>query len=546
MKLSLTSRLLKVGSIAHSMSVYMSAMLVQRMLGLARVVLLTYIISKAEMGHWGLGVMIFTIMAQVVTLGSNHGLVRYVSMYEADGQLEKFFRLAWIWVLCLAVLLTGVALVGSRYIFDFAIVLRSFFSGKAQHLQGDAFPWPMVLAILANIALLGLYLNLLGFIYGLRAYRLASLVEVLFSVIFTALVAVWVVAEPCALTLLLSHIAALVVTLIVGGGLLRVGVRRLSRPALVEAVADEMKGPAPMEPASDGDAIAAGVPRQLGLWLDRMVGTTAAKFFQVIKFGVVAMIGTFVWQGAGYVSYLMIYLRYGGNHAGPFLVFMQLSQPIVFLANASWAVLFSHVAKRWESNDRPGAMFVLETAYKAICLTVMTLTIVLYVTSPFWIKILDTRYQIGDYLSGLLTFFVMVSNMTMLTVMAKLHERPIVIALAALAGATLNVILALLWMPAWGEVGAARAAGVGMYLGGGMVMLVYLLSSGTRLHKSTYFILSTPALLLLPTYIVGSLWIVILPVCVFSPWVFDSRQKDVLRYSVRKGWNLFRGMVSWR
>ncbi len=307
-----------------------------------------------------------------------------------------------------------------------------------------------------------------------------------------------------------------------------------------------MAGPVPIEPGTDEDPIGAGVPRQSSEGLGESLKSEKMGFLRVVRFGVISMIGTFVWQGAGYVSYFMIYLWFGGNHAGPFLVFMQLSQPVVFLANASWAVLFSHVAKRWESNDRLGAMFVLETSYKAICLTVMTLTIVLYVTSPFWIKILDTRYQIGDYLSGLLTFFVMVSNMTLLTVMAKLHERPVVIVLAALAGATLNVILALLWMPIWGEVGAARAAGVGMLLGGGVVMLVYILSSDTRLHNSTYFVLMTPVLLLLPTYVVGPLWAIILPVCVFSSWVFDRKQKRVLRYSTRRAWNSFRRMVSWR
>ena len=52
--MAILSRLLKVGSIAHSMSVYLPAMVLQKGLGLGRLILLTYLLKdKSEMGHWG-------------------------------------------------------------------------------------------------------------------------------------------------------------------------------------------------------------------------------------------------------------------------------------------------------------------------------------------------------------------------------------------------------------------------------------------------------------------------------------------------------------
>ena len=114
------------------------------------------------------------------------------------------------------------------------------------------------------------------------------------------------------------------------------------------------------------------------------------------------------------------------------------------------------------------------------------------------------------------------------------------------AGAIANAVLAALLMPAWGEVGAARAAGVGMFFGGGLVMLIYLLASNTRLHDSTYFVLATPVLLLLPTWVIGPLWALILPVCVFSPWVFDAKQKKVLSSKMQNALEIANRYRPWK
>ena len=180
-------------------------------------------------------------------------------------------------------------------------------------------------------------------------------------------------------------------------------------------------------------------------------------------------------------------------------------------------------------------MATLELSFKVIAITVMTFTIAIYATSPLWIKLLDARYQVGlDYLPGLFTLAVGISNLTMLTIPAKLHERPIIIGFGAVSGVALNILLAALWMPRWGEVGAALAAGVGMYFGGGIVMFVYLLAAKVNLRDSSYFILALPVLLLFPIYILAPLWLVILAVCIFSPWIFSKTQKAALRHTAVK------------
>jgi hypothetical protein len=246
----------------------------------------------------------------------------------------------------------------------------------------------------------------------------------------------------------------------------------------------------------------------------------------------------------------MVYVWFDGRTAGPLAVFLRLSQPIAFLAAAAWAVLFTHVARRWESGDRRGAMFVLETAYKAVSLTIMTFSVLLYVTAPWWSHVVEPAYRYGYlYLPGLLTFSVTMSNLTLLTILAKLHERPGVIALAGLAAAGLNVILAAMWMSppySWHVNGAARAAGVGIYFGGGLVMFVYLLAARVRLSDSTYFVLATPILLMLPPLWAGIVWAAILPACVLTGWVFNRRERTALLYTACKGWHAAERTLPWR
>lgn len=540
------------------MSVYLPAVILQRSLGLARLVALTYLLTTAQMGQWGLGVVLFTLAAPLVTLGLNQSLVRYVSYYEARNELLQFYRRARRWVLMLVVLMTAVFLAASSPLLQAVAWFRDDILRASSAIKTTSLDPALLAAILVNIALMGIYLSMLSFIYGLRTYRLAALVELFFAVVFTGLALGMVAVDGSAVALLTSHALALAASLILGGVYLHIAVKHFSASP---APLDE---PLTIEPGSDGDAVPQPIAPAQKVTSPTFqtevnapstpsaepVPVQARRSFHLIlpliRFGFVTMIGALIWQAAGFVSLVLTYLRYGSAWAGPFLVFMQLSQPIAFLANAVWGVLFAHIAKRWESGDRGGAQFVLETAFRAVALAVMTLTVLLYVTAPFWSCIVSGPYQGGfTFLQGLMTFFVAVSHLSLLTILAKLHERPGIIALAALAGAGLNVVLALLWMPSAGPVGTARAAGVGMFFGGGLVALVYLLASGTRLHDSTYFILGTPVLLLLPPYVVGPVWMLILPVCLFSRWYFNDAQRQALRSSVQRGLAIARGVLPW-
>ncbi|NBB95368.1 MAG: oligosaccharide flippase family protein [Planctomycetes bacterium] len=527
------------------MSVYLPSMVLQKGLGLGRVILLTWLVSKTEMGFWGLAVMAFTVAAPLVTLGANHALSRYVSVYEARGQLLEFYRRVRTWVIWLAVVLTGLALALSPWLVRALLVFKQAVRGGPVTL--NPYQWYMALVTIGTVGAMGLYLCMLSFAYGLRVYRLTSVVEIVYSVVFTALAIVWASATPGALSILLAHLVSLGATLALGGVLLDIGVRRLARNGTGEREAAPLEDD--VEPVADADDVGMAIPIH-ATEPNPPAEPVAAGLKRFVRFGMMTMLGAMIWQATGFVSYFMVYVWFDGRTAGPLAVFLRLSQPVAFIAGAAWAILFTHVARRWEDGDRDGAMFVLETAYKALSLAVMTFSVLLYVTAPWWRQIVDPAYRYGYlYLPGLLTFSVAVSNMTLLTILAKLHERPGIIAIAGLAACSLNVLLAAMWMSppySWHVNGAARAAGVGMYFGGGLVLLVYLLAARVRLSDSTYFILATPVLLMLPALWVGVAWPLILAVCLLTGWVFDRHEREVLGRSMHRLGAAMGRLVPWR
>ncbi len=524
------TRLLKVGSMAGSMSIYLPAVAVQRVLAVARVFLFLHLLQKAEYGLWGLSAMIFTIGAPVVTLGTHLGLVRYVSFYEARGLLEKFYhRTKWT-ILAVVVCMTGMVMLASRDLTNLALV---------SHVQTDTGATSRLLQIcwlaLINAMLMGLYHSMHSFMIGMRVYRMVSAVELSYSVLFTVLGVGALLVERVVVSILYAHIAALGLTLFVGMVLLEMAVRYRSKAAQQETVSST---PIPEVPVLDSVTerveVAPPVPLVIAAEDERFIGVEDA-FRRVLRFGLVALLGNMLWLGTGYVSFWMTSRSRGPKEAGGFYAFLQLGQLILYLANAAWAVVFTHVARRWESRDRTVAMFTLQTSYKAVAMTVMTIALLVHATSKTWIRLLPEQYhQNLPLLPGLLMFFQVLTNLGLMTILVKIHRRPIVIVLLGLLGGGANAVLCGWWLPIYGPVGAAWAAGVGMYVGSGLVTLVYLLVTRVKLHASTLFVFASPVLLLLLGWqrwwwTVGALWVVVLGVGIATGWLFAQREKAILR-----------------
>lgn len=523
--MAILPRLLKIGSMSESLGVYVPAMVFQKALGLLRVLLFANILrqSQAQYGLWGLAMMVFSLAAPMATLGANHGLVRYASLYETRGQLLAFYRRVRWGCLACAAAVTAVMFLGSE-----PITAWVFASGRS----GDEIAYRQQLhacwAALANVLAGALYFNMLALAAGLRAYRIASTVESLFSVAFTGIGVAALVFSPTAFALLTGHLACLVLSLAVGMVLLDRAILAIDAQAHVAA------GP-------EQGATAAPAPQEA------IRGTGALR--KVLGFGLVAMIGNMLWLAAQHVSFYMTNRRYSKADAGVFAVFMQLSQMVLLVGNAAWAVIFTHVARQWESGRRREAMLTLETAFKALSLALMAMTLAVYAAGPVWVNLLPQQYRLGlSLLGGQLMFCQAVAHFSLVTVIARLHERPGLIALAAAASGAANVALAAWWMPVWsyGPAGAAWAAGAGVYIGSGIATGAYFLLARIRLRASTYLVLAAPVLLALPPWAGLAAWVAVIVTAAATNWFFGADQKRLVRASVGGVLGKVREAMPWR
>ena len=522
--MAILSGLSKVGSMSESLGLYVPAMILQKGLGLFRVLLFAHILraAQAQYGLWGLAMMVFSLAAPLATLGANHGLVRYTGLYEARGQLATFYRrIRWGCLACAA----GVA--GAMLLASGPITIWVFASAQG----GDGIAYRQQLhacwASLANVLAGALYFNMLALAAGLRAYRIASVVELVFSVTFTLAGSAVLVVWPEAVPLLAAHLGCLVLSLALGMVLLQGAIKDFPVPS--QAASESGQSPA-TSAGPQGDE-------------------TTGALRKVLGFGLVAMVGNFCWLAAQYVSFYMTNRRHSKADAGVFAVFMQLGQMVLLVANSAWAVIFSHITSRWESSRRREAMATLETAFNALSLVLMAVTLGVYATAPTWVKLLPTPYRVGlPLLGGLLMFCQSVANFSLVTVIARLHERPGWIALAALAGGAVNVVLAAWWMPAfsYAPAGAAWAAGVGVYIGAGVVSAVYFLLEGVRLRLVTYGVLASPILLVLPPWAGLAVWTAVLVVALMGKWFFDADEKQLILASAGGAFTLLRKAMSWR
>ena len=492
--------LLKVGSMSESLGVYVPAIVLQKAIGLGRVWLLAYLMreSRSQYGLWGVALMLFMLAADLMGLGSKQGLVRYVSYYETRGLLGAFYRRMRWCVVALVVVTAAAAFACSGPIARYVIASREPAAGIDYHTQ-----LVVCWLALANALVMAVYHAMVAFMMGMRTYRLVSVVEVMLGVVFTVLGVAALMVSRTATAILAAHLVSVVVVFVVGVCLLHRAVGRSSGQ-------DKHA-----EPTGGEDSVR-GAP------------------LRVLRFGLAAMLAGLLWMGAQYVGVYLTNREFGKEAVAVFAVMFQFSQPILLIAGAAGTAIFTHVASRWEAGDRDGSVASLRTAYKAVAMATMTLTLILYAAAPLWIRLLPSEYQEGILLlGGLLLLFQAVIQLSVLQILAKLHERPIVIALAAAVAGGLAVVLARGWMDAWGPVGIAWGVGVGMYAGGGAVAVAYFRACRARLGRGTYVVLASPILLALPPWLAVALWAVLLALAIASSWLFTRPEKQLLLARLR-------------
>lgn len=491
------TRLLHIGSVTESVGIYVTAKIAQKGIGLVRVLILAWLLASVpvQYGLVGAATVVMGVGAVLVSLGGNHGLVRYASRFVARGQLRTLSRRSLLWLACGTLLTGAAAMACSGPIASHLLAARE----GASAVSYRSLLW-LTWACIVNAVLEANYNNLLGLLNGLRAYRLIAALELTFAVAFTASAAGALLVSRTVLAVLAAHAVCVGLMVLLAGLAARALIRRL-----------EARGGSAEESEQ------------------RPGGSGAATAARLVRYGWPLSAGVLVALAGQYASFYLVFHRFGEARAGVLWLFVQLSQPVVLIAQAAWAVVLTHVVARWEQGRRDEAMLLVRVASKGMSLGLTTVAVAMYVTSPWWTRLLPGRFaEGGAVLGGMLMFFQMLANLAVVNVLARVHERPIVPPILSGVALVVNVLLALWWMDSMGPAGAAWAAGaamlgVGAILGGG-----YLLISRARVGWATMVLLVSPVVLLLPRWVSAGLWAGVLLAAVGGVGFFSPRERAVL------------------
>ncbi len=517
--------LLTVGPMSDALWVYVPAMIAQKGLGFARVLALMFLMGRseravAEYGLWGVALAAFQVVAPLMSLGTHGALTRYVSHYEARRQLRPMARRTVLLVTALvAVVLSGV-LAGRAVLGPMVFAVSRPVSAEVASVpdwrQAVLFTWAMV-----NAALLCLHMNVVGYLYGLRAYRAVSGLEMLFNIVFTGFAITAALNCPSAEALLAAHASCVAVTLACGV-VLAAGMTGGDRSG--ERATPRER---PTEAHTEGDA-------------DSTTDTLGRLAARLVRYGSLSVTGDLAWLAMIYAGLWLTNRRFGPTEAGVFGGMLLLAQAVLFVANAAWSVGFTHAASQWEKGDRAGAVARLETLYKTVVLGIGTLAVLAVATRNGWAGWLPDRFSAGkDLLPGMLVMFQAAVCLSLVQMLARLQERPWVV--AVMAGGAMATLAGL--DVAIGPSSAREIAwvhGLAFLGGGGLVATGYLRRAGPRLGAGTWVCLFSPAILLGicwregGTWLTIGLWTAVLTTSLLSGAIFSGDEKRRIVEAVRR------------
>lgn len=440
------SRLFRSESIGEALGVYLPATVLSRTVGLARAMLLTWLMVGQE--QWGLlqiALLVANLLNPLCSAGLNDGVQRYVPMHETRGTLRRFLRLAVPLVLVIGVVLAGLVLVFARPLGG--LLFTALRTDAVPAEAGEA----AVLTRFAALAAFGLIalFAVLSVLRGLRMYRATGLVELAVNVVFTVLAVAACQWGRGSASLVVGcyTAAALGISAIVGLPLGR-AVKRIE----------------PLSPALAG----------------RAGFSSRAVAGQMLRFSLWSALAAVTWQVL--LGYPMWYLN---KAAGPavaavFAGVQLIAQGMVLVANSVVTVVETAVTKTWESRGSTEADRDLLLAHKGTTLLLLAGGVAATALAPLIMRLFPAQYAAGLPIFPLLVlFFLLAAHLLFLGVHFHLIERTRHVFVPWLLGVAGHVVFTAWFVrPGLASTEAQAAAawagigGMGLALAGALLLLV--------------------------------------------------------------------------
>ncbi|MCK4850473.1 MAG: oligosaccharide flippase family protein [Phycisphaerae bacterium] len=489
-------------SLPANLRLYSVAHLIFRAVGLARMVLLTWILEQTQFGLLSVGLAFVNITAAIVLLGAPSALERYIPLYQNTHRLKAFLRR--IIPVCLAIVVLGVALLALniRFVASLVFSLTTFGPANLQTIHQFS---QLTAACIAAVAAAACFHMIVSCLKGLRFFRAVAALELTHAFLFTAL----------AVALLLGYLRQPVVVLAAQALSMALTAALLALLLLL--------------------FLRASTEQNQSLASTRYLSRFAA-------FAVWGLPGTITWRLLLVFPLWYLNRTHGPGTTGTYWAYFTLVNIIFFLSVPFWSVMNIHTVRRWVQAKYELARTTVELGFRAFSLFLLLMCLALTVAAPLFSRLFPAGFAAGaQHVRFLCLPALLAANFGLVHLLAHLLERPGLRVLALTFGTVCLLAAGYLLIPTYGITGAALSAALGLSLAT-ILGLAMLASRRCYLSISTWIVLVCPALLLIPNYylMLGSFVLLILLV-VFSPLFFSAHDKqyaiDSFLQTLRRFWS---------
>ncbi len=407
---TLTQTLFVPASLAGSIGAQAGALIAGRGIGFVRSVLLAWLLSQREFGVFQVAVAVVNLLVPLCSLGLTFGVLRYAPAHEVRGTLGVFSRRAVEMVLFVAILTAGLLMSAPAAIVDFVFAAGTQVNPSASSAVGHAPEGLVSVAAVCIVSLIVFHLAV-DLMKGLRLFRAASLMEVLGVVLFSSLALIApALGFDSANAVLLAYGLGNVVTCV------------FFLPRLLTYI----KG----RPI-DRDATAK-VPR---------LDTTLLRYSVWIAASQVA------WHGLQQYVLWHLAIVAGYTQAATFFA-VRLFAQLVLLGGQTLSRAFSaNVTRVWETSGSEDALLRLDAGSKVGFLAILSGAVTLVLLKPWVLAAFPSDYAAGaDCFEPLLLAYSWFAAMEFLLIRFHLEQKSVFTFWTSAAGATANVLLALMIM----------------------------------------------------------------------------------------------------
>jgi O-antigen/teichoic acid export membrane protein len=478
----------------ESLSVYLPAIAVSRLIGLARVVVLTHFMTTNQFGLFQVALLVINLFTPLCSLGLNDAVARYVPQFETDHAVASFVRRAVFLLLMVTSAATLIVLITA------GAVGTLLFRTLALDAQTNASVYFAThtgmtrLAALCAFALIAYYF-MVSVLKGLRMFRALSLLELFNGVLFTVLAIAAVEAgSDSAVAVVNCYLVATCASVLLFAWPLHRALRLL----------DDQATP---------------------IVTDRTAGL-------LIRFGMWTMLAALIGQCFQFYPLWHLHKFHGPSEAGVFAGARNLTQILSIAAYAVMTVVAARVTKTWHAQGRPQADTQFGLAFKMTLLALLAVGIAMNLMSQMFISLLGEQFQSGARLfPPLLLFFQFSVATAFLSIHFQLIEKARLMIWPNVIGLAANILFVFWWARPGSSDPVFAAAMAGAWAAALALASCLLLVRSERrpIHTGQYVLLIGSLVLLAsgPAQILAAMGIAVL--ITFSHWIMIPEEKSILR-----------------